>query len=113
MSESTHPVRCAVLGCGCRHVALVEIQGDKFRLLQIPLYTVRPFVIEDLTLSDELQAQDPNILQAVEEVLTQKINDVLEHIKSKHTPHYCLTPPSCCLRFPSPASFPSPCPLPL
>ena len=66
-----------------KHLALVEVQGDKFRLLQVPLYTTRPFVIDDVTLSEEVDAQDANPAVAVEDLLTQKIHDVLDRIKSQ------------------------------
>jgi len=35
-----------------RHVALVQIQGKDFQLTPIPLRTVRPFVIEQIVLTD-------------------------------------------------------------
>jgi double-strand break repair protein MRE11 len=36
----------------CRHVALLQIQGKEFQLTPIPLRTVRPFVLEDVILSE-------------------------------------------------------------
>jgi len=36
----------------CRHVALLEIQNKDFRMIPIPLRTVRPFVIEEVVLSE-------------------------------------------------------------
>ena len=35
-----------------RHVALLEIQNKDFRMIPIPLRTVRPFVIEEVSLSE-------------------------------------------------------------
>jgi double-strand break repair protein MRE11 len=35
-----------------RHVALLEIQNKDFRMTPIPLRTVRPFVIEEIVLSE-------------------------------------------------------------
>lgn len=35
-----------------RHVALLCIQGKEFELTPIPLRTVRPFVLEELVLSE-------------------------------------------------------------
>ena len=63
-----------------KHVALVEIKGDNFRLMPIPLYTTRPFVIADVTLSEEVDAKDANPAAAAEEVLVAKVNEVLDRI---------------------------------
>lgn len=35
-----------------RHVALLQIQGKEFQMTPLPLRTVRPFVIEQVTLSE-------------------------------------------------------------
>ena len=35
-----------------RHVALLQIQGKEFQLTPLPLRTVRPFIIEEIVLSD-------------------------------------------------------------
>jgi double-strand break repair protein MRE11 len=35
-----------------RHVALLQIQGKEFELEPIPLRTVRPFVLEEVILSE-------------------------------------------------------------
>lgn len=35
-----------------RHVALLQIQGKEFKMTPLPLRTVRPFVIEDLSLAE-------------------------------------------------------------
>ena len=35
-----------------RHVALLQIQGKEFQLTPLPLRTVRPFIIEDIVLSE-------------------------------------------------------------
>jgi double-strand break repair protein MRE11 len=44
-----------------RHVALLQIQGKEFEMTPIPLRTVRPFVLEEVTLNEEegLELNDP------------------------------------------------------
>ena len=60
----------------CRHVALVEIQGKEFQLKPIPLRTVRPFVLEDLVLSEasEEEGFDINDQIAVSKFLKSRVN---------------------------------------
>lgn len=61
-------------------VPLCRVQ---FRLIRLPLYTTRPFVIEDVTLSDEVNAKEANPASAVEEVLTARVNDVIDRIRGE------------------------------
>jgi len=35
-----------------RHVALLQVQGKEFEMTPIPLRTVRPFVLEEITLTE-------------------------------------------------------------
>lgn len=59
-----------------RHVALVEIQGKEFQLKPIPLRTVRPFVLEDVVLSEasEEEGFDINDQIAVSKFLKSRVN---------------------------------------
>lgn len=61
-----------------RHVALVEIQGKEFQLKPIPLRTVRPFVLEDLILSEasEEEGFDINDQIAVSKFLKSRVSSV-------------------------------------
>lgn len=51
MSDMKILVRSVSKDCS-RHVALLQIQGKEFNLTPLPLRTVRPFVIEELVLTD-------------------------------------------------------------
>ena len=55
-----------------KHVALLDIHKEKFRLKPIPLQTVRPFVMANVTLADEaeLEGADPS---AVMDFLERKV----------------------------------------
>ena len=61
-----------------RHVALVEIQGKEFQLKPLPLRTVRPFVLEDVTLSEAFEEEgfDINDQIAVSKFLKSRVNQV-------------------------------------
>lgn len=61
-----------------RHVALVEIQGKEFQLKPIPLRTVRPFVLEDVILSEasEEEGFDINDQIAVSKFLKSRVSQV-------------------------------------
>lgn len=61
----------------------MEIQGDQYRTVPVPLYTTRPFVIADVKLSDELDPLDATPEQ-VEEYLAEKITELIEKTK-RHT----------------------------
>lgn len=55
----------------CRHIALLEIYQEQFRLKPIPLKTIRPFILEDVVLSGE--DLDPDDQEAVIQFLTEKV----------------------------------------
>lgn len=63
----------------CRHVALVEIQGKEFQLKPIPLRTVRPFVLEDLVLTEAAEEEgfDANDQIAVSKFLKSRVKFLL------------------------------------
>lgn len=77
-SESDTPCAHKVPSSDCpyRHVALVEIQGKEFQLKPIPLRTVRPFVLEDLILSETAEEEgfDINDQIAVSKFLKSRVN---------------------------------------
>ena len=69
-----------------RHVCIVEIKGDQYRCLNLPLYTTRPFVISDITLSEHMDAGVPHNAEAMEQLLTEQIDAMLERVKgTAHT----------------------------
>ena len=63
-----------------KKVVIMEIMGDQYRTVPIPLRTVRPFVISDVKLSDDLDPLDANP-QQIEDYLTEKINEIITSIK--------------------------------
>lgn len=68
-----------------KKVVIMEIQGDQYRTVPVPLYTTRPFVIADVKLSDELDPLDASPSQ-VEDFLSEKIAELIQ--KTKHDPKY-------------------------
>lgn len=56
----------------------MEIQGKEFQLKPIPLRTVRPFVLEDIVLSEaaEEEGLDVNDQIAVSKFLKSRVNQV-------------------------------------
>jgi double-strand break repair protein MRE11 len=49
-----------------RHVALLQIQGKDFQLTPIALRTVRPFVIEDVVLSEVAEEEGLDLGDQIE-----------------------------------------------
>ncbi|KAF4576241.1 meiotic recombination [Pleurotus pulmonarius] len=62
-----------------KHVALVQIQGKEFQLTPIPLRSVRPFVIEEVTLLDvaEEEGFDVDDQMAITKYLKRKVNELI------------------------------------
>ena len=69
-----------------KKVVIMEIQGDQYRTVPVPLYTTRPFVIADVKLSDELDPLDASASQ-VEDFLSEKITELIHktRLDSKYT----------------------------
>ncbi|KAH7882901.1 Metallo-dependent phosphatase-like protein [Phlebopus sp. FC_14] len=63
-----------------KHVALLQIQGKEFELKPIPLRTVRPFVLEDVVLSEVAEEEDFDINDqiAVAKFLKSRVNALIE-----------------------------------
>ncbi|KAG7095679.1 meiotic recombination, variant 2 [Marasmius oreades] len=63
-----------------KHVALVSIQGKDFQLTPIPLRTVRPFVIEEVVLSElaDEEGFDVSDQIAISKSLKSKVNILIE-----------------------------------
>ena len=64
-------------------MCIIEIKGDQYRCLNLPLYTTRPFVISDITLSEHVDAGVPHVAETVEQVLTEQIDNMLERVKGQ------------------------------
>eukprot|EP01129_Flabellula_baltica_P005317 TRINITY_DN1916_c0_g1_i1.p1 TRINITY_DN1916_c0_g1~~TRINITY_DN1916_c0_g1_i1.p1 ORF type:complete len:658 (+),score=153.95 TRINITY_DN1916_c0_g1_i1:29-2002(+) len=66
-----------------KHVAILEICEKKFRMEYIPLKTVRPFVIDDIILSEQnLDSDDPD---SVPEFLASKVEEMIQKAINNYT----------------------------
>lgn len=74
MSLFTHPEYCQLIPSRC--VGLLEISGKQYKLTSLPLRTVRPFVMGEITLADAAEEQDFDITDriAVSKCLKQKVS---------------------------------------
>ncbi|KAF9484132.1 DNA repair exonuclease [Pholiota conissans] len=63
-----------------KHVALLQIQGKEFQLTPLPLRTVRPFVIEEIVLTDiaEDENVDLNDQMEITKFLKSKVNVLID-----------------------------------
>ncbi|KAI0634000.1 Metallo-dependent phosphatase-like protein [Trametes polyzona] len=63
-----------------KHVALLKIQGKRFELLPIPLRSVRPFVIDDVVLSEAAEEEgfDLNEKMEVSKFLKAKVSELIK-----------------------------------
>ncbi|KAI0330035.1 DNA repair exonuclease [Cubamyces sp. BRFM 1775] len=63
-----------------KHVALLKIQGKEFELTPIPLRSVRPFVIDDVVLSEAAEEEGFDINDKIEvaKFLKQKVTELIE-----------------------------------
>ncbi|KAL6306913.1 DNA repair exonuclease [Sparassis latifolia] len=63
-----------------KHVALLKIQGKDFQLIPIPLRTVRPFVLDEIILSEvaEDEQLDLNDRMAIAKYLKAKVNELID-----------------------------------
>ncbi|KAF8065074.1 Metallo-dependent phosphatase-like protein [Lyophyllum atratum] len=62
-----------------RHVALLQIQGKEFEMTPLPLRTVRPFVIEAITLTEVAEEEGLDISDQMEisKYLKAKVNSLI------------------------------------
>ena len=65
-----------------RHVALVKIQGKEFELTPIPLRTVRPFVMDEVVLTEAAEEEGFDINDQME---VTKFLKVRVRMQSYHT----------------------------
>jgi double-strand break repair protein MRE11 len=66
-----------------KHITLLEIQRENFRMLHLPLYTTRPFTVQDVKLSDELDPAENNVAEQIEEFLAEKVNILIEKLQKE------------------------------
>lgn len=62
-----------------KHVAVMEINGQSFRMSNRVLKTVRPFKIEEIVLSEveDLDPNDPDITERIHAVLDERVREML------------------------------------
>ncbi|KAG6919140.1 hypothetical protein DXG01_008947 [Tephrocybe rancida] len=63
-----------------KHVALLQIQGKEFEMTPLPLRTVRPFVIEEVVLSEVAEEEGIDLSDQIEisKFLKAKVNALIE-----------------------------------
>jgi len=59
-----------------KHIGLLEICEENFRLKAIPLNSVRPFIMDEIVLSSE-EGVDPNDNDSVVELLANKVEEMI------------------------------------
>eukprot|EP00741_Cyanophora_paradoxa_P025190 tig00000350_g24315.t1 len=69
-----------------KHMALLEVSGKEHRFTPIRLKTVRPFIMEDITLSVAQPPLDPKDTDAVTEYLAEKVEEMIEVAAREHPP---------------------------
>lgn len=66
-----------------KHIGILEIKADQFRLKPIPLRTVRPFVMASVVLQDE-ENLNPTDHNKIMDFLEQKVNALIEEAKQEY-----------------------------
>ncbi|QRW13405.1 double-strand break repair protein MRE11 [Ceratobasidium sp. AG-Ba] len=68
-----------------KHVALLEIQHRTFQMTPIPLRTVRPFVIDDVNLSEAAEAEGLDITNQIEvmKFLRGRVNALIDRAREE------------------------------
>ncbi|KZT63172.1 DNA repair and meiosis protein Mre11 [Daedalea quercina L-15889] len=63
-----------------KHVALLKIQGKEFELTPIPLRTVRPFVLDEVVLSEVADEENIELgdRMAITKYLKRRVNELIE-----------------------------------
>jgi double-strand break repair protein MRE11 len=69
-----------------KHVGILDIRGQSFRLKPIPLTQVRTFVLGDLSLQQQrrLDPEDPKVEQKVSQVLQDQVRVLIHDAREKH-----------------------------
>eukprot|EP01138_Halocafeteria_seosinensis_P013702 gb/GECG01013993.1/.p1 GENE.gb/GECG01013993.1/~~gb/GECG01013993.1/.p1 ORF type:complete len:584 (+),score=86.48 gb/GECG01013993.1/:1-1752(+) len=80
-----------------KNIALLSVYKTSFKVNPIPLKCVRPFRLTDITLGEEphLDKDDPNVTENVRELLSNKVDQIIEEVNShvEALPEH-LTPPN-------------------
>lgn len=62
-----------------KKVGILEICGERYRMVPVPLKTVRPFLMNDVCLQDELDPLD-NTTEDIEHCLEEKVRAIIEEL---------------------------------
>lgn len=68
-----------------KHIGLLEINKDKFRMKKIPLQTVRLMYVHDVDLADCGIAVDLQVSDNILEYCKVKVDGLLDKARRKHT----------------------------
>jgi double-strand break repair protein MRE11 len=68
-----------------KHIGLLEIDGDRYRLKPIPLRTVRPLVMKSIVLQDEPKLEGANA-EALMDYLEETVNTLIEEARQLSSP---------------------------
>lgn len=67
-----------------KKIAMIEVYKDKYRCTEIPLQTVRPFVMDDIVLSEyEHLERDKNNVDEIMQVLCNKVEEMIKKAEKK------------------------------
>ena len=63
-----------------KHCGILEVCGDEFRLVPVPLETVRPFLVEEVSLNDvdDLDATQADVVTQMTEYLTGRVRQMID-----------------------------------
>jgi double-strand break repair protein MRE11 len=68
-----------------KHIGILDVRGQQFRLLPIPLTQVRSFMLGDLSLTQQrrLDPEDPKVEQKVSKILEEKVRVLIHDAREK------------------------------
>jgi double-strand break repair protein MRE11 len=68
-----------------KHIGILDVRGQQFRLLPIPLTQVRSFLLGDLSLTQQrrLDPEDPKVEQKVSKILEEKVRVLIHDAREK------------------------------
>lgn len=62
-----------------KKIGILEVKGAHYRMIPVPLQTVRPFVMDDIRLADHLDPLDCP-MDEVEELLAEKVEEMIQTV---------------------------------
>lgn len=65
-----------------KKVGIMEIKGDQYRIVPVVLETVRPFVMDEIVLSEQMEGQDVELAKdEIEQILSEKVEEMIARAK--------------------------------